>query len=251
MHTHEGVQKKDTIAARVMRWHVEWPLSLKVPWPLASFIPFVLILPNSLFPSSLPEISKRMHSLMSNLTYRKVADDECGESPSSKYLVGNLEGSTTIAVVLVVPLFVSRSTAIVSSSLLSISISDFKHFKCFFVFKQIRSPLSLLLLLDRPIYSTRLTDRSGCTLPPLAAAASPPDRDYNENEQPRQRQPAGREGSRAAAAAASVGARAQRMNIRLRTRRGRTRAFLEALDSRVARYEKRATRAGKGARTGG
>ena len=126
-----------------------------------------------------------MHSLMSNLTYRKVADDECGESPSSKYLVGNLEGSTTIAVVLVVPLFVSRSTAIVSSSLLSISFSDFKHFKCFFVFKQIRSPLSLLLLLlDRPIYSTRLTDRSGCTLPPLAAAASPPDRDYNENEQP-------------------------------------------------------------------
>ena len=185
MHTHEGVQKKDTIAARVMRWHVEWPLSLKVPWPLVSFIPFVLILTNSLFPSSLPEISERMHSLMSNLTYRKVADDECGESPSSKYLVGNLEGSTTIAVVLVVPLFVSRSTAIVSSSLLSISISDFKHFKCFFVFKQIRSPLSLLLLLlDRPIYSTRLTDRSGCTLPPLAAAASQPDRDYNENEQP-------------------------------------------------------------------
>ena len=40
-------------------------------------------------PSSLPEISKRMHSFMFYSTYREVADDKCRESPSSKYLVGN------------------------------------------------------------------------------------------------------------------------------------------------------------------
>ena len=63
-----------------------------------------------------------MNSLICYLTYRKVVDDECGECPSSKYLVGNLEGSTTIAVVLVVPLFVSRSTAIVFSSFVNIDL---------------------------------------------------------------------------------------------------------------------------------
>ena len=64
-----------------------------------------------------------MNSLICYLTYRKVVDDECGECPSSKYLVGNLEGSTTIAaVVLVVPLFVSRSTAIVFFSFVNIDL---------------------------------------------------------------------------------------------------------------------------------
>ena len=122
-----GFRKKDNIAARVVRWHVEWPLSLKVSWPLPA--PTLVhsvcyrFYQTQFFPSSLPEISKRMHSLICYLTYRKVADDECGESPTSKYLVGNLEGSTTtIAVVLVVPLFVSRSTAIVFFSFVNINL---------------------------------------------------------------------------------------------------------------------------------
>ena len=99
-----------------------------------------------------------MHSFMFYSTYREVADDKCGESPSSKYLVGNLEANT-IAVLLVVPRFISSSTAIILFCLVSIDLGLRTLQMLLRLQANTISSLSvLLLLLDHPIYSTRLTD---------------------------------------------------------------------------------------------